>query len=153
MNQLNLFKYNEEHEVINKDCKKCRICEKTKLISDFPKHIANKDNLDTRCRDCIKKETALRKKIKETAPPHPEDGRCECCGKEINTLYKKSWYMDHCHKTKKFRGWLCNQCNFSIGGLGDDVEGVIKALNYLYRTKYNGQDTSCNMDTVGFVDD
>ena len=43
--------------------------------------------------------------------------------------------MDHCHKTKKFRGWLCNQCNFSIGGLGDDVEGVIKALNYLCKCK------------------
>ena len=39
--------------------------------------------------------------------------------------------MDHCHKTEKFRGWLCKNCNMAIGKLGDDLDGVMNAVNYL----------------------
>ena len=39
------------------------------------------------------------------------------------------------HKEKKFikifRGWLCRSCNVGIGQLGDQIDGVEKALTYL----------------------
>ncbi len=51
---------------------------------------------------------------------------CDNCGKNNQKLI-----FDHCHETNKFRGWLCYQCNTAIGNLGDNVEGLLKALNYL----------------------
>jgi hypothetical protein len=29
------------------------------------------------------------------------------------------------------RGWLCDPCNIAIGNLGDTLEGVLKAVEYL----------------------
>jgi len=60
----------------------------------------------------------------------PEIGvACACCGK---TDKKLTW--DHDHETLKERGWICTNCNLGIGKLGDNIEGVLKAYNYLIRT-------------------
>lgn len=55
---------------------------------------------------------------------------CECCGKPPA---KHRLSLDHCHLSHTFRGWLCNGCNRGIGLLGDDIPGLIKALQYLTR--------------------
>src|SRR6266853_1408410 len=52
---------------------------------------------------------------------------CECCG----IAPKQALCIDHCHATGVFRGWLCHGCNVSIGRLGDNVEGVRRAIRYL----------------------
>jgi hypothetical protein len=44
-------------------------------------------------------------------------------------------HCDHDHRTGKFRGWLCRMCNTAIGALGDDVDGLERALAYLRRTR------------------
>ncbi len=36
-------------------------------------------------------------------------------------------HLDHCHKTGKFRGWLCNRCNQALGLL-DDSPAKLLAL-------------------------
>lgn len=41
--------------------------------------------------------------------------------------------VDHCHQTGEVRGPLCRRCNAGIGMLGDDVETVSAALEYLKR--------------------
>ena len=51
---------------------------------------------------------------------------CECCGKESNRLF-----VDHCHDTGRVRGLLCQLCNSGIGMLGDNLEGLIRAVRYL----------------------
>ena len=61
----------------------------------------------------------------------PVNNACECC----DVIQKRRLFLDHCHNKQVFRGWLCNTCNISIGGLGDDVEGLRKAIKYLQRTK------------------
>ena len=48
---------------------------------------------------------------------------------------KNQFLVDHCHETGNFRGWICRNCNQGIGKLGDDVEGLVKALNYLLKFK------------------
>lgn len=53
---------------------------------------------------------------------------CECCGKPPGA---KAIALDHDHKTGKFRGWLCQRCNTAIGMLGDNIFGVLCALDYL----------------------
>lgn len=50
---------------------------------------------------------------------------CEVCGTTENLVY------DHCHDTMAFRGVLCRQHNAAIGQLGDTIEGLQAALNYL----------------------
>jgi len=56
--------------------------------------------------------------------------KCACCGIHQNELTKK-FAVDHDHDTGLIRGLLCNNCNLAIGKLGDNLEGVMKALNYL----------------------
>jgi len=111
--------------------KKCKICKEVKPLEDFNKHIGHKDNLDTRCRSCVKKQAAVRKRIFAGAPPKSKV--CDCCGKPSYWGHgaPKSLVLDHDHKTEKFRGWLCDHCNVGIGLLGDDIEGLQMAMAYL----------------------
>jgi hypothetical protein len=38
---------------------------------------------------------------------------------------------DHCHKTLKFRGWLCSRCN-ALAGKSDEMIPILKNMtNYL----------------------
>lgn len=39
--------------------------------------------------------------------------------------------IDHNHKTGKFRGILCNNCNRGIGLLGDSAQNLERAITYL----------------------
>mgnify|MGYP002641423067 CR=1 FL=1 len=54
---------------------------------------------------------------------------CEICGSTSNLIY------DHDHTMPKditaFRGVLCQKCNTGVGKLGDDIEGLLKAVEYL----------------------
>ena len=43
--------------------------------------------------------------------------------------------MDHTHGTTNVRGWLCTNCNSGIGGLRDNLEGVLRAAIYLEKDK------------------
>jgi hypothetical protein len=56
-------------------------------------------------------------------------GRCEICGRRS----RKRLHVDHCHKTKKVRGLLCNNCNIGIGMLNDCPKRIRSALRYLAR--------------------
>jgi hypothetical protein len=47
------------------------------------------------------------------------DGYCHCCGVSETEIGKRL-AMDHDHTTGEFRGWLCGNCNTSIGKLRDD---------------------------------
>lgn len=51
--------------------------------------------------------------------------KCDLC-QQIKPLC-----LDHNHETGQFRGWLCRRCNSSLGGLGDTVEALERALIYL----------------------
>lgn len=53
-------------------------------------------------------------------------GRCKICSDEYKTLV-----VDHCHKTGKVRGLLCQKCNLTIGRFEDDFILMAKAIRYL----------------------
>lgn len=45
--------------------------------------------------------------------------------------FKKSLFIDHCHKTNKVRGLLCDACNNGLGRFKDSVRFLKKAIKYL----------------------
>lgn len=61
--------------------------------------------------------------------------RCACCGTSEKGKGRngprKLWCIDHDHVTGAIRGLLCHQCNAGIGNLGDNADGVRRALEYL----------------------
>lgn len=52
-----------------------------------------------------------------------------CCGICQCELIKP--YVDHNHVTGKVRGLLCQKCNSGIGLLGDDLENMKRAVDWL----------------------
>ncbi len=55
----------------------------------------------------------------------------------MHTEQPRALALDHCHKTGKFRGWLCFKCNTGLARFGDSLEGIQNAYNYLKRA-YKG---------------
>lgn len=51
---------------------------------------------------------------------------CDCCGKKEEKLA-----IDHDHATKEFRGWICQNCNTSLGIFKDDINLLNKVKEYL----------------------
>lgn len=62
---------------------------------------------------------------------YPKNGKCQLCKKYEKKKQRLS--LDHCHKTNKFRGWICDNCNIGIGKLGDNLKGLKKASLYMER--------------------
>ncbi len=69
------------------------------------------------------------------SPTRPRPPFCEICGRppEGRGGNAQVLHLDHCHETGAFRGWLCTKCNLALGALGDNIEGLRKALAYLER--------------------
>lgn len=59
-----------------------------------------------------------------------QGGGCRSCG-GAPTGRHNTFRVDHDHETGQIRGLLCDSCNLAIGKLGDTVEGVEGALDYL----------------------
>ena len=57
-----------------------------------------------------------------------QNGLCACCGKDNG---RRRLNVDHDHKTGTVRGLLCTSCNVGIGALGDSLDGILKAAEYL----------------------
>lgn len=59
-----------------------------------------------------------------------QEGRCKFCRKHQSEL-KTKLNIDHCHKTGKVRGLLCNQCNQALGLLKENKDTIKRMLEYL----------------------
>lgn len=118
--------------------KQCVYCKVYKPLSEFSKHIAMYDNLDTRCKQCVRDRNKRLRKLRKFAPTKPDI--CECCGISIYDESMKGrrysgLVLDHDDINNTVRGWICESCNRGIGALGDTSVGVKKALEYLIRSE------------------
>lgn len=59
-----------------------------------------------------------------------QGGKCGIC-KADNNGKRKRMFLDHDHKTLKFRGLLCSKCNSGLGFFGDDIMILRSAIAYL----------------------
>ena len=50
---------------------------------------------------------------------------------KTNTVQNLS--IDHDHESGLVRGLLCTKCNLALGNLGDNIKGLLQALEYLIR--------------------
>lgn len=65
-------------------------------------------------------------KRREKIVGSPKPDICPVCKRKMRIC------VDHCHKTGKIRGWLCDSCNVALGRVDDRVDilkGLIKYLN------------------------
>ena len=111
---------------------KCKKCKKTKEAEDYHWIVRGKSKrmvLNSRtCRSCERENARILYKIKKENPKKKNE-TCHCCGKGGRLV------CDHDHITNEYRGWLCEACNTGIGKLGDDIEGLKRALAYLERVE------------------
>ena len=67
---------------------------------------------------------------------------CWICKTKVQTTndiseHNKVARIDHCHKTGKIRGLLCNDCNKGLGCFKDNTEFLKQAILYLEKEKIN----------------
>ena len=123
--QPNLFGW--EEEVLPEDAILCRHCFRVKPREAFRLYrraTGDRECRSTSCKECQKHNSRVVNAIRKSAPAMTD--HCQCCGKSGTKLV-----LDHCYETETFRGWLCSHCNLSIGLLGDNIQGLQRAIKYL----------------------
>ena len=60
-----------------------------------------------------------------------QGGTCALCRDPNARCRYGRLNVDHCHETGRVRGLLCSGCNVSIAALGDNAEGLARALAYV----------------------
>lgn len=130
---------------------KCRICNKNKSINNFGKASTCKNGRRKQCKSCLSKKSSKRYfKNKERHQYRLFVNRLKIYNltvEEYNNLCELQNFVcaicknknrsgrrlavDHCHKTGKVRGLLCDGCNIGLGKLGDTIESITLALKYL----------------------
>jgi hypothetical protein len=116
--------------------KTCGICLTVKPLSDFGRDGGKHGYPRYECKHCAREQSRTLREIKKTAPPVAKDHLCPICQRDYAAMQGhstriKSWACDHDHATGLFRGWLCPKCNLGLGNLGDDVERLARAIDYL----------------------
>lgn len=59
--------------------------------------------------------------------------RCPICGRPdgVGTMEDKRLALDHCHRTDRVRGMLCDTCNLGLGAFKDSLGLLRNAQQYL----------------------
>ena len=124
-NQLDLFKSETvDYKNYKGDTSICKVCDLEKPVSHFYK-MGITEFVRSICISCFKKDQQFRNREREKNL-HLNTGYCDCCGIKEDPLC-----FDHCHDSLEFRGFICRSCNLGLGKLGDNIEGLEKALIYL----------------------
>lgn len=130
---------------------KCEKCKYHKNRHEFYETTLKKKNIW--CKICIREHTRksnLKIKFGITEEQYNEllkkqNNKCAICNKEEDVIHHsskstKKMSVDHCHKTGKIRGLLCNRCNFGIGYFRDSIELLGNAIRYM--ENYHKESTS-----------
>jgi len=117
----------------------CRLCDSRKARAWYK---INREKKATyyRIHKGYKKYQRLKEKYNLTDVQFDEmlvaqDGNCAICGHKDS----RGLSVDHDHSCcagrnscgKCVRGLLCSRCNMGLGNLGDDIETLLKSVDYL----------------------
>ena len=129
--------------------KVCAKCRKRKLRKHFYPYRRFKSGLQSFCIECGKKYNAKRRQQKEKECKararrdwlwsqyglteydykqilQHQKYRCGICRIKLHCPQ-----VDHCHKTGRIRGLLCQGCNTALGGFKDRIRILRQAITYL----------------------
>ena len=135
---------------------KCSVCGLEKDNTEFPYYqnqfynkgpnhpwTGKRRRVNTNCITCtaIKAKQRAEIRLMQKDINQPAYGElCECCQKPVYPSKESVprgvngtwvWQLDHDHESGEFRGWLCKQCNTGLGNLGDDLDSLLRAVQYL----------------------
>lgn len=120
--------------------KRCSRCKRAKRHKLFSKDSQRSDGFQCWCKACERrryrrnrvkdKDNFYRRNYNTTydeveSKRHAQGGKCAIC-KEVKPLG-----VDHSHETGKFRGLLCDRCNFGLGKFKDSAVLLGAAIEYL----------------------
>ena len=110
------------------DLRRCRTCLTERNLHDFGVNNTFVDGRTLRkhtCKACMATRARTLYQLHKAHKP-PVDACCPICMRPT-----RRWVLDHDHATGTFRGWLCNDCNSSMGKFNDDVAILRRAILYL----------------------
>lgn len=128
------------------ETKICRRCQIRKSIFQFQKNqksIAGKISRRGECVDCRKWKKPISMKARlayekdHPMPPIGQNFTCPVCEKTIMRQFKNDVVLDHFHLNGEIRGWICRQCNSSIGMMDEDVGILARAIKWIQGTLTN----------------
>jgi hypothetical protein len=122
--------------------KQCAHCKQLLTADLFTKDSRRKDRLRCYCKQCYKFKYGSPDKKRDQALRYTyginqkdyenllrkQEGGCAICGCQPGN---KPLSVDHCHKTGKVRGLLCQKHNVAIGLLNEDPVLFDAAKRYL----------------------
>jgi len=131
--------------------KRCWRCTRRKRLIFFSTNRSKPDGLSSECRRCVHETDLARRQrdplydrrthIKRYHGLTPgrydqtldsQGGVCKICGTDKpGGRSGKHFAIDHDHKTGKFRGLLCSNCNQVLGHAKDSPRVLRNALTYL----------------------
>ena len=116
----------------------CVVCKVDKPEDDFYlRGDRGKVKRRSECKPCMGRKARARR-LRDRYGMHEFDffvlvktaqAKCMLCRKPFLTIAEIN--VDHDHVTGKVRGVLCMPCNTGIGLLGDSIEGLERAVDYL----------------------
>ena len=118
------------------DSKICSKCKQVLPLSSFRKR-GGENYLRTECKKCNNELMKIRQNLRKIHGNPPVGYTCPICNRteqECSGQGNKnigSWVIDHCHKSNKFRSWLCHKCNRGLGAFNDSLEIIHRAVTYL----------------------
>lgn len=73
----------------------------------------------------------LDRREKLTGVPKPK--KCPVCKRKPvgGKRGKGRMVVDHCHRTGKIRGWICDDCNVALGRVDDSITTLKALIEYL----------------------
>lgn len=125
-------KYQQEHKTkMNEKARLYRLRNPAKVLESRKRYYAGKGKINAR-KNSIKQRYGISLEQYDQMF-EKQNGRCAICGKPETAKFRgitKRLQVDHCHRSKKVRGLLCNVCNVRLGVL-ENKEFCKKAEKYL----------------------
>ena len=123
--------------------KQCTICEEVLPETEeyfYPVSVyhskdgTSNTHFHNKCKSCANKGRMIQQSLQKFHG-HKAYGSCDCCGVDSKDVKGEKLHLDHCHRTGTYRGHLCGSCNRGMGMLGDNSEGVQRAVDYLKKVE------------------
>lgn len=139
--------------------KTCSQCRNELPVTEFYRQARGKDALQSKCKACCRayraewearnvermriyyRRKALKDRYGQDAPElfgrlmEKQRGVCAICRKPETAVGRggvgQRLAVDHDHETGEVRGLMCRVCNQTLGAMGDNIQGVMRFVEYL----------------------